>query len=273
MLTFLFSIATINLSSFIDGLSNVESRINTTSKEVDFIINNKDTYFFYHTLSILKFAIFNNNNQIKNIKNGFRIPKNSIVKLFGKWDELLKNYNNTFLIGFYNGRNCDFIFYSSSANESFPLDFFPNQRKCIYHFYKNSVFSNLTQHDGKNRKTFSFFNKESIFQKKFDVKGVIKVNEKHPNILDDSLEENEVIDYGFTYSDGTPTLVLGVIVNVLGLLFYILFILVYATEGDICSSIKFAIKDKLDLYNLENNFYSDILQNIYKDDFKEKHES
>lgn len=42
------------------------------------------------------------NAQIDNIENGYQIPENSIIKLFGNWDEIIKNYNNIYLIGFFN---------------------------------------------------------------------------------------------------------------------------------------------------------------------------
>lgn len=272
MILFILSITTkcINISHFVDGLENVEYQHDIENQKTHFYITEDNIFLFYQNTPNLKIKIQNKRHYIRTFSNPYQIPKYSIIKISANWSQY--NQNDNYLIGFVNGKNCDYIYYSNSPNFTFPSKFFINAKRCFYHFTKNSTikigkkqFSNKlvsVNKENQDIEMLSHFN-----NKNSELKGMVRVTHEHKNILEN--EEDDISDLEMTSGGGSFMLAFAILLNIVGIILYLIFGLAFGIDSCDCSCgccccCKQFWEDhnikNLDYDNRDNKFFTETLQ-------------
>ena len=144
MIIYIFSAIALNFHNYIDGLQNVQYNFNSEKQEIDVKILKKDISLYFQNSKDIEINLINGLKRKRIQVNGYNIPENSTLKIFANW-ETHKDY----VIGFFDNKNCDYVYYSKSTKSVFPLFLNMGKNICIYHLQKNSKIKIGSMHFSK----------------------------------------------------------------------------------------------------------------------------
>lgn len=258
MFFYIFSAVALNLNNLVDGLENVQYKFNSEKQEIEVNVKKTDISLYFLGAQDIKIRSINSKENAEIQSNGYHIPVNSTLLIKADWAK----YDN-YIIGFFNEKNCDYVYYSKSASTTFPLYLYQGKKICIYHLNKNSnilignkKYSKIARLTGIPEVVELFSsNKLAI-----EADGKIFIQKRNKNILE---EDGDDI---FTDKKNGFTYALGFIFISLGGFLYLLVGFVLGSDCCKCCTAKHCNHAKLIAYidNRDNAFYTKTLEEFHE---------